>query len=247
MAAEEIAAAASGSTAGAEHHRFVARLEAISADLGSRAALAKRAGIAPSSLQNYIDGSEPTRLVLIALAHAAHVSIGWLATGRGPKRADNLPEGYFGVPYFDLCPYGDRIHPLLGHPSEFRIFSRSDFDESLLSSGNLQAMRTNEGLPPDISNGDSFVVDTTVHVGPVVGGGRFPGPHSAIDERAIYATAYQAHLRLRRLCWKEVGNTMIVLASGSKKAELTITEKSLDFQVIGRVVWRGGVPPAQLS
>jgi hypothetical protein len=31
-----------------------------------------------------------------------------------------------------------------------------------------------------------------------------------------------------------------VLAPGSKKAELTVTEKTLDFQVIGQVVWRGG-------
>ena len=57
-------------------------------------------GIAPSSLQNYFDHSEPTRPVLIALARAAHVSIAWLATGRGPKNADNLPEGYFGVAYY---------------------------------------------------------------------------------------------------------------------------------------------------
>jgi hypothetical protein len=246
MSQEKTAAAGSGRTAGDDQRAFVARLEAISAELGSRAELAKRAAVATSSLQNYVDGSEPTRPVLIALARAAHVSVSWLATGSGPKRADNLPEGYFAVPYYDLRPYGDRIHLLLGHPSEFRILSESDFDERLLSSGILQAMRTNDGFPPEIRDGDLFVVDTAVHVGPVVGGGPFPRLHFDIDERVVYATAYQARLRLRRLRWKEVGKTMIVLAPESKKAELTVTEKTLDFQVIGPVVWRGGAQPAQL-
>lgn len=108
----------------------------------------------------------------------APLSLGiWLATGRGPKNADNLPEGYFGVAYHDLRPSGDRIHPLLGQPSEFRILSKSDFDERLITSGKLQAIQTNDGLPPYIANGDLFVVDTAVHVGPVVAGGRFPNPH----------------------------------------------------------------------
>jgi transcriptional regulator with XRE-family HTH domain len=244
MSEEEKAAAGSGRTAGDEHRAFVARVEAVAAELGSRAELAKRAGIAPSSLQNYVDGSEPTRPVLIALARAARVSLGWLAGGSGPKRADSLPEGYFGAPYYDLRPYGDRIHPLLGQPSEFRIFSKSDYDESLLSSGILQALRTNQGFPPEISDGDLFVVDSAVHVGPVVGGSLFPRLHSALEAKAIYATAYQARLRLRRLRWMEVGKTMLVLAPGSKKAELTVTEKTLDFQLIGRVIWRGGPQPA---
>lgn len=244
MSREETVDATSGWSAGDEHRGLVARLEAISTDLGSRAALAKRAGIAPSSLQNYFDHSEPTRPVLIALAHAAHVSITWLATGRGPKNAGNLPEGYFGVAYYDLRPSGDRIHPLLGQPSEFRILSKSDFDERLITSGKLQAIQTNDGLPPYIANGDLFVVDTAVHVGPVVAGGRFPNPHYELDEAAIYATAYQARLRLRQLRWKELGKIMTVLAPGSKKGELTVTEKTLDFQVIGRVVWRGGAQPA---
>jgi helix-turn-helix protein len=244
---QEKPAAGGVRTAGDEHRAFVARLEAIAAELGSRAELAKRAGIAPSSLQNYVDGSEPTRPVLIALARTAHVSLGWLASGSGPKRADNLPEGFFGIPYYDLRPCGDRIHPLIGEPSEFRIFSKSDFDESLLSSGILQAMRTNQGFPPEIGDGDLFVVDSAVHVGPVVGGGRFPRPHSALDAKAVYAIAYQARLRLRRMRWTEAGKTMVVLAPRSRKAELTVTEKSFDFQVIGRVVWRGGVQPAHLS
>jgi hypothetical protein len=234
----------SGWSAGDEHRGLVARLEAITTDLGGRAALAKRAGIAPSSLQNYFDHSEPTRPVLIALARAAHVSITWLVTGRGPKNADNLPEGYFGIAYYDLRPYGDRIHPLLGQPLEFRILSKSDFDERLITSGTLQAIQTSDGLPPHIANGDLFVVDTAVHVGPVVAGGRFPNTHYDLEEAAIYATAYQARLRLRQLRWKELGTIMTVLAPRSKKAELTVTDKTLDFQVIGRVVWRGGPQPA---
>jgi hypothetical protein len=122
--------------------------------------------------------------------------------------------------------------------------SKSDFDVRLVTSGVLQAIQTNDGLPPHIANGDLFVVDTAVHVGPVVAGGRFSNPHYELDEAAIYATAYQARLRLRQLRWKEFGTIMTVLAPGSTKAELTVTEKTPDFQVIGRVVWRGGPQPA---
>jgi lambda repressor-like predicted transcriptional regulator len=234
----------SAGTVGDEHRNLVARLEAISTDLGSRAALAKRAGIAPSSLQNYFDHSEPTRPVLIALARAAHVSITWLATGSSPKRADNMPEDYFGVAYYDLRPYGDRIHPLLDQPSEFRILHKADLDERLINSETLQAMQTNEGLPPYIANGDLFIIDTAIHVGPVVAGGRFPKTHCDLEESAIYAIAYQVRLSLRQLRWKEIGKIMTVLAPGSKKAELTVTEETLDFRVIGKVVWRGGAQPA---
>jgi hypothetical protein len=51
-------------------------------------------------------------------------------------------------------------------------------------------------------------------------------------------------LSLRQLRWKEIGKIMTVLAPGSKKAELTVTEETLDFRVIGKVVWRGGAQPA---
>jgi hypothetical protein len=33
----------------------------------------------------------------------------------------------------------------------------------------------------------------------------------------------------------------------SKRAELTVIEKSFDFQVIGRVAWCGSLQPAQFS
>ena len=130
-------------------------------------------------------------------------------------------------------------------PPVFRIISKSDYDERLLTSGVLQAIADE---PRDsrrtFRDGDLFVVDTAVHVGPVVAGGRFSNPHYELDEAAIYATAYQARLRLRQLRWKEFGTIMTVLAPGSTKAELTVTEKTPDFQVIGRVVWRGGPQPA---
>jgi hypothetical protein len=70
---------------------FVARLEQISAKFPSRAALAKAANIPPSSLQAYFEGAEPTRPVLVALAHAARVSIEWLAEGRGYREPHPCP------------------------------------------------------------------------------------------------------------------------------------------------------------
>ena len=126
---------------GDEHRGLVARLEAISTDLGSRAALAKRAGIAPSSLQNYFDHSEPTRPVVKSrFAHAAYV-FDHLARHRSrSQECRQSAEGYFGVAYADLR-RGDRMYPLLGPYFEFRILNKSDFDERLITSTNCKPSR----------------------------------------------------------------------------------------------------------
>jgi hypothetical protein len=53
--------------------------------------------------------------------------------------------------------------------------------------------------------------------------------------------AKQARVLLRQLRWDKVGASLIVLVPGSKsKREIVVNEKTLDFQLIGRVVWRGG-------
>jgi hypothetical protein len=53
--------------------------------------------------------------------------------------------------------------------------------------------------------------------------------------------AQQARVLLRQLRWDKVGESLIVLVPGSKaKREIVVSEKTLDFQVIGRVVWGGG-------
>ena len=82
---------------------FIKRLEEIIGDFQSRAALAKKAELPPSSLQSYIEGAEPTRPALVALARAANVSIEWLADNRGYKQPHPpVPDGYGAIPVYDV-------------------------------------------------------------------------------------------------------------------------------------------------
>jgi hypothetical protein len=64
---------------------------------GSVLALAHAAGVSDSSVHLWLTGSEPSREKLVRLAEAGGVTVEWLAAGRGPMRADLLPEGWILV------------------------------------------------------------------------------------------------------------------------------------------------------
>lgn len=68
---------------------FVERLKLCQRRCGSQNALAKKAGISQSTLSGYIiKSTEPPRDIVMRLARAASVSVGWLVTGEGPVDPD---------------------------------------------------------------------------------------------------------------------------------------------------------------
>ena len=77
---------------------FVERLRILIDRRGSVLGLATSAGLKNSSIHLWLGGSEPSREKLVKLADAAGVTVEWLAAGRGPMRADLLPEGWLLVP-----------------------------------------------------------------------------------------------------------------------------------------------------
>jgi hypothetical protein len=191
-------------------------------------------GIAPTSLQAYFQNSEPSRTVMVRLAHAGKVSVSWLASGHGPRSQDGLPEGYFGIPFIDFRASGGRIYPLLGQPTGFRIFRNADFERP--ADSDLMAAQMPESFEPYISDSDTLVINRSDR--PSIGSGR---PAATLREDGVYAVAQQARVLLRQLRWDKVGESLVVLVPGSKsKREMVVREKTLDFQQIGRVIWRGG-------
>jgi helix-turn-helix protein len=68
---------------------FASRLVEIVAAFPSRAALAKKAGLTPSALQSYVEGAEPTRPALVALARAAG---GFFGVARRRARLQTAPS-----------------------------------------------------------------------------------------------------------------------------------------------------------
>src|SRR5262252_1716011 len=93
---------------------FIKRLQQIISDFPSRAALAKAASLSPSSLQSYVEGAEPSRPALIALARAANVSLEWLADNRGYKEPHpQVPDGYAAIPAYDIGKAHGYVYPLV--------------------------------------------------------------------------------------------------------------------------------------
>ncbi|MGA7873702.1 MAG: helix-turn-helix transcriptional regulator [Candidatus Binatus sp.] len=72
---------------------FSERLKKVTAEFGSRYALAKASGIPASTLQSYEAGSKPGMDALATLARVANVDINWLLSGKGEMRPAGLLSG----------------------------------------------------------------------------------------------------------------------------------------------------------
>jgi transcriptional regulator with XRE-family HTH domain len=72
---------------------FPERLRRLTAEFGSRYALAKLSGVPASTLQSYEAGSKPGIEALTRLATAANVDLNWLLTGKGEMRPAGLVSG----------------------------------------------------------------------------------------------------------------------------------------------------------
>jgi transcriptional regulator with XRE-family HTH domain len=72
---------------------FKERLDLAAKRAGSYYELARRAQVGEETLRNYrVRGSEPSRPILVAIAKAAGVSVGWLAAGQLDISARLLTE-----------------------------------------------------------------------------------------------------------------------------------------------------------
>lgn len=76
---------------GVPRHFPARECDALAARLASligdepQTTFARRCGFSESTLRNYLDGADPSRSRLVAIADACDVSIEWLATGRGAR------------------------------------------------------------------------------------------------------------------------------------------------------------------
>lgn len=74
-----------GHIQGGESDGLSARIAALIGD-EAQATFAKRCGFGESTLRNYLNGADPSRSRLIAMAEAGGVSLEWLATGIGQRQ-----------------------------------------------------------------------------------------------------------------------------------------------------------------
>lgn len=224
---------------------FLSRLEGCAERCGSRASLARKAGVTPGTIQNYFEGGEPTRRTLVDLARAAKVSVEWLATGNGNKEVGAPPEGYHLTRIFDLTATGNHIRGILDqlgqHPREpkGRLIKQSDLiGKTLALSLESYVVENGEGLEfePEVHAADIFIF--SVPHGHLVVEPSNVEHWDFIEEGGIYLVAVGVELKLRKLR-RHKESVHVIAPSG--KVEATLTGSPRDFIVFGRVIWRAGV------
>jgi transcriptional regulator with XRE-family HTH domain len=157
---------------------FVARLHEIVRHWPSVDRLARATGVSPSAFRKWLRGdAEPSRERLVALASAAGVSVGWLASGEGPTPAlHNVPAGlesaadtridqrnYVFLPKRpEAAAAGAESPPAVG-PAEFMALHhdwvRAEF--GIEPDHLLMETAVGESMVPNIRDGDLLLVDTS--------------------------------------------------------------------------------------
>jgi phage repressor protein C with HTH and peptisase S24 domain len=216
----------------ASDSKFIRRLEEIIGEFPSRAALAKKADLPPSSLQSYIEGAEPTRPALVALARAADVSLEWLADNRGYKKPHPpVPDGYAEIPVYDIRKSGGYVYPLVTEEVASWIYMKLDlFKYPRMQPPKLFVVEALGSRAPEIVDGDLLVVDSSWRT-------RFVGTSATVTP-GNYLVSRQAKLSIREVIGVHGDSVEFVESDApSRKEALRLGEEG--FTVHGRIIWYG--------
>jgi Helix-turn-helix len=225
--------------AGIERQRFIERLDMLAEKHGGKAALAKLAGIAPTSLQNYFVGTEPPRPILLALAKATGVSSAWLA-GEAVEQ-DGMPEGFSRIAFYDLSSRKNFVFPLFSQPSEWRVLKREDLaGHARISTWQPFMVRLRCRFNSSIGDDDDVLVDGLLADDPAL----IPSKWTfQLDDNAIYLIGRRSKALLRKL--KRRKGVIDVLDQDAKVEFSVPLNGEEDFLFWGPIVWRCGsiLPP----
>ena len=208
----------------AKPRSFAARFALLVNEFGSRYRLAKASGVPESTLQLYAHQQLPPRSdILIKLAHAANVSIEWLATGQGKMRAvGQLPGATFAdVVMVELRDAHAALH--MEQIRAFLPFSRWWLENRLGLSEpkELMLLEADQDLPPEIGM-DLLLVDRSA-------GNKLP------RGEGLYVFSVPTGLAVRRV---EVGLKRGFVVTGPGISE-ELEPMEIDRLLVGRVIFRG--------
>lgn len=222
-----------------EQEEFIERLSELAETLGSKAALARKAGLPLSSLDSYFSGTEPPRRVLNRLAEAGRVNVDWLSRGRGQMGAADAPEGYVAIPYCNLRFSGPHIRAINFLTKERYLIRQTEIDAIGIGGGVFAVGGAEEGLdfPPRVTTGDTLLIEMPQgHVieRPTLAEG-WP-----IEEGSLYLIAEGVELRLRKLQRGKDGTVSVIQADG-RVEKVRLTGAPRNVILYGRVFWRAGL------
>jgi phage repressor protein C with HTH and peptisase S24 domain len=203
-----------------DQETFITRLSFMVQKLGSVTALAQAAGVPESSVRSWLDGSDPSREKLVALADAAGVSIEWLSAGRGAIETDRkkVPTGYFAPRQL--------FRRTLLPPIVFAAGYLMDVGAgpTLFPGGVVLAPAVGDAMAPTIENDDILLIDTT---------------RREKDDGVCVAIDQDGFLLVRRLQRRTKGGGFRLVCDNPR---YPFTEAA-DVELVGRVVWVGGKLP----
>lgn len=215
---------------------FIKRLRALAEAHGSVNALAKSAGVSQSGLQRYLNGGEPSRKALIAIALACDVSLDWLAMGRGPREASgggvggaanhHVSDDYAFVPLYDAqCSAGDGAWNEHCQVLTHLAFTRYSLRKQGLTPEHLSAIRVDgDSMEPVLEAGDTVLIDHT---------------RTHIEGEGIYIIRLDHHLYAKRL--QRSFDGVSIISANKEYREISVPRDRLDeLEVIGRAVWAAG-------
>ena len=105
-------------------------------------------------------------------------------------------------------------------------FRHGWFKARRLTAGNLRAMYVRgDSMEPYLCNHDTIIIDTT---------------DTELSDGEVYAIAYNGHMLVKELRATPDGVRIISRNPAYDPIEYQGGEGSPDFQILGRIVWRGG-------
>ncbi|WP_438392026.1 XRE family transcriptional regulator [Caballeronia sp. DA-9] len=205
---------------------FVDRLKMAITLVGNASALAKRANISQSGLQRYLNGGEPTRKILIALAEAANVSLLWLMTGEGMlSDKPATPTTLTRLPLFNAndVPRKEGLLALNGKLSGL-AFCRAWLGQHGLDAKELSALYVcGNSMEPTIRNGDTILMDQA---------------QVEISDGDLFVIKDSGALMIKRM-QRQLGNRVRMLSDNPNYA---VSDASTsEIEVVGKIVWRGSL------
>lgn len=219
-----------------EQAAFRARIEDLIREAGSEREIEQRAGLTAGTIGHYRRKADPTRQRLIKLAKGANVRLEWLATGAGPKRADDDVDGYFMVPRYNVKAaagpgaviHNEQIVDHLAFKAEW-VRGKLGFRGRNPSESLALIEAVGNSMAPRIEDGDLLLVN-----------------HADREFRngAIYVVEMDDALMVKRI---ERRDSHIVLHSENERyAPQTLSvADSRKLRFIGRVIWMGKPRPCE--
>jgi phage repressor protein C with HTH and peptisase S24 domain len=215
------------------HSDLRQRLRHIVDRFGSVAELSRAVGVTDNAVYKWLSGrGQPTLSNLVALAHVAHVSIEWLATGHeagGPKKSNGQatnPEDYVFVPRYDVrITSGRNGNAIRSEQVVDYLAFKNDGVRTRLNTDprNLLLIEAiGDSMTPTLEDSDLLLVD--------LGEPRF-------KHDGVYVIRRNSDLAVRRLQRRPDGKLLII---SDNPAYTPVVVSAEGVRIIGRVIWAAG-------